>query len=54
MIGENVATVLPWTPLTDVVFDRPPMIALATLFAYLAVIVATATASFTRRDVAAT
>ena len=54
MIGENVATVVPWTPLTDVEFDRPPMVALATLFAYLAVIVAIATASFTSRDVAAT
>jgi hypothetical protein len=49
-----VATVVPWTPLTDVAFDRPPTLALATLFAYLAVIVAIATASFTRRDVAAT
>ena len=25
MIGENVATVVPWTPLTDVGFERPPV-----------------------------
>ncbi len=38
MIGENVATVVPWTPLTDVEFNRPPAAALASLLAYLAVI----------------
>ena len=54
MIGENVATVVPWTPLTDVEFDRPPAAALASLVAYLAVIVAIATASFARRDITAT
>ena len=51
MIGENVATVVPWTPLTGVEFDRPPVVALATLVAYLAVIVAIATVSFAKRDV---
>jgi hypothetical protein len=54
MIGENVATVVPWTPLTDVEFNRPPAAALASLLAYLAVIVAIATASFARRDITAT
>jgi hypothetical protein len=54
MIGENVATVVPWTPLTDVGFDRPPVTALVTLVAYVAVVVAIATVSFVRRDVAAT
>ena len=54
MISENVATVVPWTNLTDVEFDCPPTIALATVLAYLAVIVTIATASFTRRDIAAT
>ena len=29
MIGENVATVIPWSPLTDVEFERPPIVALA-------------------------
>jgi hypothetical protein len=52
MIGENVATVVPWAPLTDVGFDRPPSIALATLLVYLAVIVAVAGTTFARRDVA--
>ena len=33
MIGENVATVVPWTPLTDVEFNRPPAAALASLLA---------------------
>ena len=46
MIGENVATVVPWTPLTDVEFNRPPAAALVSLLAYLAVIVSIATASF--------
>ena len=53
MIGENVATVVPWRSLEDAGFERPPAIALANLVAYLAVIVVVATASFVRRDVAA-
>lgn len=53
LIGENVATVVPWTPLTDVEFDRPPVVALASLIAYLAVIVTVASASFATRDVGA-
>ena len=53
MIGENVATVVPWTPLTGVEFSRPPAAALASLLVYLAVIVAIATASFARRDITA-
>ena len=53
MIGENVATVVPWNPLSDVESARPPAIALASLVAYLAVIVAIATAFFARRDIAA-
>ena len=54
LIGENVATVVPWTPLDDVGFDRPPTVALATLLVYLAIIVVVATLTFVRRDVAAT
>ncbi len=52
MIGENVATVIPWSPLTDVGFERPPLVSLATLLAYLATLVVFATALFMRRDVA--
>ncbi len=53
MIGENVATVVPWSQLTNVAFERPPIVALVTLLAYLATVVAVAGASFTRRDVIA-
>ena len=53
LIGENVATVVPWTALEDVGFDRPPTVALATLLFYLAIIVVVATSTFVRRDVAA-
>jgi hypothetical protein len=51
MVGENLATVIPWSPLTDVEFERPPIIALVTLLAYLAVLTAVATGLFVRRDV---
>ena len=51
MIGENLATVIPWSPLTDVEFERPPIVALVTLLAYLTAVVAVATGLFVRRDV---
>ena len=51
MIGENVATVVPWSQLTGVDFERPPIVAMAALFVYVAAVVALAAASFTRRDV---
>lgn len=54
MIGENVATVIPWSQMTSVDFERPPVVALAALVAYLIAVVAVATVSFTRRDVIAT
>ncbi len=54
MISENVATVVPWAQMTSVDFERPPVVALAALLAYLAIVVAIATASFARRDVVAT
>jgi hypothetical protein len=54
MISENVATFVPWRALADVEFERPPIVALAALVTYLAVIVAAATVSFIRRDVTAT
>lgn len=54
MIAENVATVVPWAQLTDVDFERPPIVALLALLLYLAAAVAAATALFARRDVATT
>jgi hypothetical protein len=54
MIGENVATVVPWAQLTDVNFHRPPLVALLALLTYLAAVVTAATALFARRDVATT
>ena len=39
MIGENVATVVPWTQLTGVDFERPPIVAMAALFVYVAAVV---------------
>jgi hypothetical protein len=52
MIGENVATVVPWAQMTDVDFERPPIIALLALLVYLAAVVAAATVLFAHRDVA--
>jgi hypothetical protein len=54
MIAENLATVVSWTQLTDVDFERPPIIALLALVLYLAAVVAGTTALFVRRDVAMT
>ena len=54
MIAENTAIVVPWAPLRDAGFERPPIVAFITLVSYLAVIVASATALFARRDVAMT
>jgi hypothetical protein len=54
MVSENVATFVPWRALRGVEFDRPPIVALAALVTYLAVVVAAATISFMRRDVTAT
>ncbi len=54
MIAENVATVVPWAQLEDVDFERPPIVALLALIAYLGAVVAAATLSFARRDVATT
>jgi hypothetical protein len=53
MIGENVATVIPWSQLTSADFERPPIVAMAALLGYLAAVVVLAAASFTRRDVIA-
>jgi hypothetical protein len=53
MTAENVATVVPWSQLDDAEFERPPIVSLAALIVYLAVIVAGATWAFQRRDIAA-
>lgn len=53
MISENVATVVPWTQMTNVPFERPPIIALTALVLYLGVAVVAATALFAGRDIAA-
>ena len=52
MIAENVAIVVPWAQLSDV--ERPPIVALLALVAYLATVVATSTMLFARRDVVTT
>jgi len=52
LIGENVATVVPWRAMENQEFHRPPTLALVTLVVYLAIVVGVATVSFTRRDVA--
>lgn len=54
MISENAATVVPWAQLGNVKFERPPIVALLSLIAYLAAIVAASTALFIRRDVTTT
>ena len=54
LITENVATVVPWTPITDVRFHRGPGTALATLVLYLVIAAVIAAATFMRRDIAAT
>ncbi len=52
--GENIGTVVPWAQVKNVEFTRGPWLALATLVIYTAVIIATATAVFQRRDIAGT
>ena len=54
MISENVAIVVPWSPLRNADFERPAIVALIALLSYLAVVVAAATTLFARRDVAMT
>ena len=53
MISENAATFVSVGAMDNVDFERPPIVALAALVAYLAVMVAIATATFARRDVIA-
>jgi hypothetical protein len=50
--GENLATALTWAQLENSEFTRGPVIALLTLLAYTAVVLAAATVTFRRRDIA--
>jgi ABC-2 type transport system permease protein len=49
--GENLTLVLTWAQLDNVSFRRGPLVALATVTLYVAVIVAVATFAFRRRDI---
>lgn len=51
--AENIGTVMTWNQLQDVEFTRSPLVALATLLTYCTVLIAAATISFQRRDLAA-
>jgi hypothetical protein len=50
--AENIGTVLQWSQLEGVEFQRGPVLALATVVLYVALIAVTAGVSFTRRDIA--
>jgi hypothetical protein len=50
--GENIATVVQWSQLDNAEFHREPVTALLTVALYLGLIVAAATWTFARRDVA--
>jgi len=52
--GENLTTILTWSQLRNVKFQRGPFVALVTVTLYVSVIVAAATFAFRRRDVAST
>lgn len=54
MISENVGTMIQWSQLEGVDFERGPIVSLFTLAGYLAVVIAAATVLFARRDVATT
>jgi hypothetical protein len=50
--AENLGTVVPWMQLEQVEFSRGPLVALATVVLYTAVLVILATVLFHRRDIA--
>lgn len=54
LVGENLAIVVTWAQLGGASFDRSEVLALATLAAYVGVVVVVASMSFVRRDVAGT
>ena len=51
--GENIVTAVQWGQMQNVGFTRGPLLALATIALYTAVLVALATIAFQRRDIAA-
>ena len=51
LIGENVATVVPWAAMEGVEFHRSPGLAFATLVVYVAIVVAAAALLFCKRDI---
>jgi ABC-type transport system involved in multi-copper enzyme maturation permease subunit len=50
--GENLATTLSWSQLENAEFTRGPLLALLTLVAYTTLVLAAATLTFRRRDIA--
>ena len=54
LVGENLATFLPWRPMENVSFERGPGLAAVTLLLYAIVLTVVATVLFRRRDIAAT
>lgn len=54
MIAENVGTLIEWSQLDGVDFERPPIVSLFSLAGYLAVVIAVATILFARRDITTT
>ena len=52
--GENIVTTEEWAQMKNVDFTRGPLLALVTLVFYTAVLVAVATITFQRRDIAGT
>ena len=54
LLGDNLSIVLTWAQLQAADFTRSEVLALGTVLGYLGVVVALATASFVRRDIAGT
>ncbi len=52
MISENIGTLIEWSQLDGVDFERRPIVSLFALASYLAVVIAIATVLFARRDIA--
>ena len=52
--AANIGTVVPWRQVKNVEFTRSPVVALVTIVGYTVILVALATITFQRRDVAGT
>ena len=52
LLGDNLAIVLTWAPLEGASFTRSEVVALITVTAYVALLVAAGAVSFARRDIA--